>query len=112
MKTYEVLKDTKIIEDNTADALQVKVSTETPVMEYSDGNNTVKGDNLVVMSNAYLNLGVLKAKLIQLDQELITLQAERDETQANIDAITPHVDQAITEILKDAGAVDNRAITP
>lgn len=113
MKSYEVLKDTKIIEDNTADALQVKVSTETPVSEYSDGNNTVKGDNLVVTSNAYLSLGALKTRLREIDANLTLLQAERVETQTNIDDITPHIEAAITEILKDPATVDNRVeITP
>ena len=108
--SINVIKDTKIIEDNTKDSLAVEISTDTVIQgtEYDTGKEIIKGDNLIRVNKATLNLGSLKEKKSQIENQFISLQGELDEINANIALIEPVLDQAITDILKESESIDNR----
>ena len=110
MQKIEVLMDTKIIENNTADAVQVKLIEEKPITEYVSGDTTVKGENLVVESTSYANQGNLKAKIAYIDEQIVSLQASKDEAEAMLALISPEIDKAIVEVLKDPTAEDRRTL--
>ncbi len=111
MKTYEILKDTNIIENNTADALQVKISEETPITEFVSVDGIIKGDNLTKTKISYVNLGNLKTRKLQIDQTIELFQKESQEIEEIISELTPKIDEAIGEILKDPKVEDRRVDT-
>lgn len=98
----EVIKDTTIIKDNTADSLAVVLTKEEAVTEYetSDGK-IIKGDNLVVEQKEQINLGELKLQLSTVQANIDQLEAKKIELQTLIDSIQPEVDKAISEILAE-----------
>lgn len=107
----EVVKDTKIIEENTKDALQVKIEQDRAVSETSitiDGK-IIKGDNLVVTDVSYANLGKIKERLLAIEQEIAQLNLEADSLTATKGLIEPELDKAISDILKEPESMDKRS---
>lgn len=111
--TIEVIKDTKIVEDNTKDSLQVKIENDTVIPEPSVevAGHLIKGDNLVVTKVSYANLGNIKARLIAIDEQMTELNSEKTSLLATQGLIEPELDKAITDILKDPESEDRRNIT-
>ena len=106
----EVLRDTKIIEENTKDALQVRIENDTVIPETSIdiGGKTVKGTNLIVTDVSYANLGNIKARLLAIDEQIAQLNAEKVSITATKELIEPELDKAIIDILKDPTSEDRR----
>lgn len=111
MKTYEVIKETKIVDNNTPDALQIKVyeesSGETEIA-LSDGS-VVSGDNLAVKKFlGTQNLGNLKTRLQEINSLLESLPEEKKRIEEDIAILEPIMEVAIEEILSEPDSVDNR----
>jgi len=111
--SIEVIKDTKIIEDNTKDSLQVKIENDTIIPEASVevAGHLIKGDNLVVTNVSYANLGNIKARLVAIDEQMAQLSSEKASLLDTQRFIEPELDKAITDILKDPESEDRRNIT-
>jgi hypothetical protein len=108
----EVIKDTKIIENNTKDSLQVKIENDTVIPETSVeiAGHLIKGKNLIVTDVSYANLGNIKARLTEIDEQILKLSSEKTSLLATQGLIEPELDKAITDILKDPTAVDRRTV--
>ena len=105
----KILKDTNIIEDNTADSLAAVLTIETPTAEYTAPDGAVvKGDNLIVSRSSNTTQGDLKNKITSLDSQITSLQTEKAEAEALLASISVEIEKAVAEIL-DGGGVDNRA---
>jgi hypothetical protein len=115
MQTIKLQLDTNIIQDNTGDASPIQIIKETPVdKEITIGDQTIKGDNLVVTSTTQIYLGKVKDRQTEIDQRLADINAEIDslntEKVANqdlIDSIQPEVDAQLDEAVNN-GATDER----
>lgn len=109
----EVIKDTKIIEDNTKDSLQVIIKNDTIIPESSVevAGNLIKGDNLVLTTSSQVNLGNIKARLMVIDEQISKLNSEKASLLTTQTLIEPEIDKAITDILKDPESADRRSIS-
>lgn len=96
----EVLKDTTVVEENTADSLAVILTKEDSVTEYeTDDGKVIKGENLIVEEKSSTNLGVLKSQRDSIQSKIDDLIIEKASVQALIDVVQPEIDKAIEEIL-------------
>lgn len=111
--SIEVIKDTKIVEDNTKESLQVKIANDTAILEPSieiEGQ-LIKGNNLVVTDISYVNLKNIKDRIVAIDEQISALNAERTSLLSTQELIEPELDKAITDILKDPESEDRRSVT-
>ena len=96
----EVLKDTTVVEDNTADSLAVILTKEEAVTEFTtDDGKVIKGENLIVEEKSSTNLGELKSQISVIQANIDQLELKKLELQTLIDTIQPEIDKAIEEIL-------------
>ncbi len=109
-KQINVLVDTNIIEDNTADGLRVVISEETPIVgEFTASDGTiVKGSGLTQTKQTTLTQGDLKTELASINNQIAGLITRQSETQSLLDGVSVAVDTAIVDKLKQPGTVDNR----
>lgn len=110
MKTIEVLKDTLIVEDNTADSLAVLIHDENPVFEYTSPDGAVvKGENLSVVTTSHVTQGALVQRLAELEAQSAEISTQIVELTTLINnSIKPAVNNAIGEILATPGSQDRR----
>ena len=119
MKTFEVIKDTLVVENNTADNLRVTVITEKPVVDEfvcADGT-IVRGGLMSIITKEETTLGGIKARIASVPARRALLQrelAKLEEIEADaitlLGDITTAVDEAIDEIIASPGGEDRRTI--
>lgn len=106
----EVQKDTLIVEENTKDSLQVRIENDTAISEkkIEVHGQVIKGDNLVVTDVQQVNLGRIKERLVNIDTQIVNLDAEKESLLTTQALIEPELDKAITDILLNPESEDRR----
>jgi hypothetical protein len=99
MNKIEIIKDTNIVEENTADSLAVIITTDTPCETYTtvDGK-IITGTNITVTDTKRTTQKELRDRLEHIDSEIASLQSERDSLSSLLDDVTVKVATAIDEI--------------
>jgi hypothetical protein len=111
----DVLMDTNIILDGTADSLRIVMTDERDIVgDYDANGKIIRGTGLVEISSSNTTVMGLKEDLVKIEAKKVGLQAElenleqqRIATEKLIFDATPIIDQAIAEAIEN-GAEDRR----
>lgn len=109
-KTYEVLMDTNIIENNTKESLRVNVKTIVTIDTFTtDDGEVITGANLKKESVEPKTLKEVTSRINELTAVINNAESERNTLMEEKTAMNTALDNAIAEKLANGG-VDNREI--
>lgn len=100
LKEIQVVIDTNVVEENTKDALAVRLIYEESVLtgEVVKSDEKIIGDNLKRRQERVVHLGDLKQSQLERDAKIQAIRDEKTATEELITVISPKLDEAINTI--------------